>query len=93
MFQNTSKLTLISFIYCGLNWTLKRPELIFETLVSLLIDISTFTGNIMLMQPSGTILTHNWRDKGVHAFPKGTSPKVNLIVQLEFEPAYYDVTV
>ena len=29
--------------------------------------------------------------KGVHAFPKGISPKVNIKVQLEFELAYYDV--
>ena len=32
-------------------------------------------------------------DKGVHAFPKGINPKVNVIAQLEFELAYYDVAV
>ena len=30
---------------------------------------------------------------GVHTFLKGISPKVNVIAQLKFEPAYYDVTV
>ena len=33
------------------------------------------------------------RDKGVHAFPKGISLKVNVIAWLEFELTYYDVTV
>ena len=32
-------------------------------------------------------------DKGVHAFPKSISLKVNIIVQLGFELAYYDVEV
>ena len=32
-------------------------------------------------------------DKGVHSFPKDTSPKVNVIAQLEFELAYYNVAV
>ena len=35
--------------------------------------------------------------KGVHTFPKGISSKVNtrelVIARLEFELAYYDVTV
>ena len=31
------------------------------------------------------------RDKGVHSFPKGISPKVNTIAWLEFEHGYYDV--
>ena len=34
-------------------------------------------------------LVNIWWDKGVRTFPKGISPKVNLIVQLEFEVAYY----
>ena len=38
-------------------------------------------------------LAHIWEDGGVHTFPKGISPKVNVIVQLEFELAYYDVAV
>ena len=32
-------------------------------------------------------------NKDVHTFPKGISPKVNVIARLEFELAYYDVTV
>ena len=30
---------------------------------------------------------------GVHTFPKGLCPKVNIIVQLEFELTYYDSAV
>ena len=42
---------------------------------------------------SGTNLTHSWENKGVHTFPKGICPKVNVIVQLEYELAYYDSAV
>ena len=47
---------------------------------------------------SGTIYEllyspNSWEDKEVHAFLKGISPKVNVIVQLEFKLAYYDFTV
>ena len=38
-------------------------------------------------------LSHNWRDKHVHTFPKGIRLKVNVIVQLEFELTYCDVAV
>ena len=37
--------------------------------------------------------TRNWEDKGVHTFPKGICPKVNVIVRLEYELAYYDSIV
>ena len=30
-------------------------------------------------------------DKGVHIFPEGICPKVNIIVQMVFKFAYYDV--
>ena len=41
----------------------------------------------------GTIqLIVRW-DKEVHTFPNGISPKVNVMVRLEFELIYYDVTV
>ena len=30
---------------------------------------------------------------GVHTFPKGICPKVNVIARLEYELAYYDSTV
>ena len=33
---------------------------------------------------------NSWKDKGVHSFPKGISPKVNIIERLEFELAYSD---
>ena len=38
-------------------------------------------------------LTHSWKDKGVHIFPKGIYPKVNVIERLEYELAYYDSAV
>ena len=38
-------------------------------------------------------LTHIWKDKGIHTFSNGISPKVNVIVRLEFELAYYDSAV
>ena len=38
-------------------------------------------------------LTHSWEDKGVHTFPKGICPKVNVIARLEYELAYYDSAV
>ena len=33
------------------------------------------------------------RDKEIHTFPKEICPKVHVIVQLEFELAYYDIPV
>ena len=38
---------------------------------------------------SNTILSHRW----VHTFPKGVCTKINLIVQLEFELAYFEAAV
>ena len=38
-------------------------------------------------------LTHSWEDKGVHTFPNGICPKVNIITRLEFELAYCDSAV
>ena len=31
--------------------------------------------------------------KGVHTFPRGISPKVNVVVRLEFELTYFEVAV
>ena len=38
-------------------------------------------------------LIHSWGNKGVHAFPKGISPKVIIIVWLEFKITYFKVAV
>ena len=38
-------------------------------------------------------LSHSWRDKGVYAFPKSISPKVNVIAWLELELTYYKAIV
>ena len=48
---------------------------------------------ILLEEQSWCNLTHSWEDKGVHTFPKGICPKVNIIVRLEYELAYYDSAV
>ena len=42
---------------------------------------------------SGYYLTHSWKDKGVHNFPKGICPKGNVTAWLEYELAYYDSAV
>ena len=41
--------------------------------------------SLLKKNPQWYYLTHSWEDKGVHTFPKGISPKVNIIVQQEFE--------
>ena len=38
-------------------------------------------------------LIHSWGDKGIHTFSKGISPKLNVIVWLDFEHARYDIIV
>ena len=48
--------------------------------------------NILLEEQQLYYLTHRKEDKGVHTFPKGICPKVNLIARVEFELAY-DSTV
>ena len=48
---------------------------------------------ILLEEQLWHYLTHRWEDKGVHTFPKGIFPKVNIIVRLEYELAYYDSAV
>ena len=48
---------------------------------------------ILLEEQSWYYLTHSWEDTGVHTFHKGISPKVNVIVRLEYELAYQDSAV
>ena len=62
----------------------------FIDLVSLFNGISTFESYLiqklyLQINSSSTIYTHSWGNKSVHAFPKGISLKVNVIVQLKFE--------
>ena len=38
-------------------------------------------------------LTHSWRGKEVHAFPKSDSPKVNVMKWMKFEFAYDDAAI
>ena len=39
------------------------------------------------------LFNSNWKFKGVHAFPKCISPKMNIITQPGFELTFYDVIV
>ena len=48
---------------------------------------------ILQEEQSWYYLIYRWEDKGVHTFPKGICPKVNVIARLEYELAYYDSTV
>ena len=48
---------------------------------------------ILVEEQEWDCLTYSWGDKGLNTFLKVINPKVNIIVQLEFELAYYDVTV
>ena len=67
-------------------------------LVSLFNGISTIfrlfnAKSILLEEQLGYYLSHSWENKGVHTFPKGICPKMNVIVRLEYELAYYDSAV
>ena len=67
-------------------------------LVSLFNGISTLfrlfnAKAILLEEHKWCYLTHSWEDKGVHIFPKGICPKVNVIARLEYELAYFDSAV
>ena len=48
---------------------------------------------ILIEEQSRYYLTHSWEDKEVHTVHKGICSKVNVIVRLEFELAYYDSAV
>ena len=48
---------------------------------------------ILLEEHLWYYLTHSWENMGVHIFPKGICPKVNVIARLEYELAYYDSIV
>ena len=54
--------------------------------------VSLFNGisikAILLEEQQWYYLTHSWEDKGVHTFPMGICPKVNVIMRLEYKLAY-----
>ena len=52
-----------------------------------------FNAKAILIEEQWYYLTQSLKDKGVHTFPKGICPKVNVIVRLEFELAYYNPAV
>ena len=48
---------------------------------------------ILLEEQFWYYLTLSWEDKGVHTFPKGICPKMNVLARQEYELAYYDSAV
>ena len=81
-----------------LNARTKVRDEIWFGLVSLFNGISTLfrlfnAKAILLEEQKWYYLTQSWEDKGVHTFPKGICPKVNVIARLEYELAYYDSAV
>ena len=46
-----------------------------------------------MLKPTLYYLTYSRGDKRINTFPKGISPKENVIELLEFQHAYYDVAV
>ena len=48
---------------------------------------------VILCQSYSPRRSHSWEDKGIHTFPNGICPKVNVIARLEFELTYYDSAV
>ena len=43
--------------------------------------------------PWSVVVLFNPQDKGVHTFPNGICPKMNVIARLEYELAYYDSAI
>ena len=72
-------------------WLLLLQNLFWFWFGFFVLIISTFVG--YLIPKISFYLTHNKGDKKVYTFPNGISPKVNVIVQLEFELTYDDVAV
>ena len=78
---------IISFYHWALRICSRNIQMMNFGLVSLFNGISTFVGYLM---PN---LNHSWEDKGVHTFPQGICPKVNVIARLEYELVYYDSAI
>ncbi len=49
--------------------------------------------NSLVEEQYGYYSTSSLVYKGVHAFPKGISLKLNVLARLDFEPAYNDVAI
>ena len=62
-------------------------------LVSLLNGISLCSKTILVEEQDWYYLSRRYGGQGVYTFPKGISSKMNISAQLEFELAFYDVTV
>ena len=55
-------------------------------------NLSSTMSKPLLLNSSGSNLTHCWIYKADHMFPKGINLKVNGTTRLEFELAHYDVS-
>ena len=78
------------------NQVFQAPASLLLHTFSLLIDISSIPFQNLKRKSVGSsiYLTYYWEEKdGDYNFPKGICPKVNVIVRLEFELAYYDSAV
>ena len=72
-------------------WTSNGPFQISLVFGSFFEGILTFVGNLM---PKPYLeKNHNRWNNSVHTFPKGISPKVNVVAGLKFELPFYDATV
>ena len=77
------------FNFVELSWTGLVPFSMFNGISTL---FGLFNAKAILLEEQ-SYLTHSWEDKGVHTFPKGICPKLNVIARLENELAYYDFAV
>ena len=79
----------------NLQWTMFNTRIMFKYVCLLFINnLGLFNAKSILLEEQWWYYsTHSWEDKGVHTFPKGICPTVNVIVRLEFELAYNDSAV
>ena len=64
---------------------------LFQRLINLLRLFNAKT--ILIEEQQWYYLTDCWRDKRFHTFTKIISLKMNIIMQLEFELAYYNLEI
>ena len=100
-YKETVCLWMTIYIYISIifSWCPKTLGVEYSNIVclfSLFNVTSIFGGYLKAILPEEQYwyyLTHSWEDKGVHTFPKGICPKVNVTAWLEYEFAYYDSPV
>ena len=62
--------------------------------IRLMIWLMAYQSSYLMPKPTlhknNSDTTYSWDNKRVHTFPKGISPKMNAIAQLEFELAFFE---